>query len=91
VQRITQARIQAEEEKRLIRDNEIQTACQQACPADAIIFGNINDSNSRVGRLKENPRNYGLLSDMNTRPRTTYLALVHNPNPQISEPADKRS
>ncbi len=91
VQRITEARIQSEEEKRLIRDNEIQTACQQACPADAIVFGNINDPNSRVGRLKENPRNYGLLADMNTRPRTTYLALVHNPNPQIPEPAERRS
>lgn len=91
VQRITQARIQSEEEKRLIRDNEIQTACQQACPADAIVFGNINDPNSRVGRLKENPRNYGLLADMNTRPRTTYLALVHNPNPQVPEPAEHRS
>src|SRR5579871_173094 len=88
VQRITEGRIQAEEEKRLIRDNEIQTACQQSCPADAIVFGNINDPNSRVGRLKENPRNYGLLADMNTRPRTTYLALVHNPNPQIAKPAD---
>ena len=90
VQRITQARIQAEEEKRLIRDNEIQTACQQACPADAIVFGNINDANSRVGVLKENPRNYGLLADMNTRPRTTYLALVHNPNPQVPEPAEQK-
>ncbi|HEV2401042.1 MAG TPA: TAT-variant-translocated molybdopterin oxidoreductase [Candidatus Sulfotelmatobacter sp.] len=91
VQRITEGRIHAEEEKRLIRDNEIQTACQQACPADAIVFGNINDANSRVGRLKENPRNYGLLADMNTRPRTTYLALVHNPSPQVSEPAEHRS
>jgi molybdopterin-containing oxidoreductase family iron-sulfur binding subunit len=91
IQRITAARIQAEEEKRLIRDSEIQTACQQACPADAIVFGNINDPNSRVGRLKENPRNYGLLADMNTRPRTTYLALVHNPNPQLPEPAEQRS
>jgi molybdopterin-containing oxidoreductase family iron-sulfur binding subunit len=88
VQRITHARIQSEEEKRLVRDNEIQTACQQACPADAIIFGNINDPNSRVTKLKENPRNYGLLTDLNTRPRTTYLALVHNPNPQIPEPAE---
>jgi MoCo/4Fe-4S cofactor protein with predicted Tat translocation signal len=89
VQRITKARVQAEEEERLIRDGEIQTACQQACPADAIVFGNINDPNSRVTKLKENPRNYGLLADLNTRPRTTYLALVHNPNPQISEFAEK--
>lgn len=91
VQRITKARIKAEEEQRLIRDGEIQTACQQACPADAIIFGNINDPNSRVTRLKENPRNYGLLADLNTRPRTTYLALVHNPNPQIPEIAEQQN
>jgi molybdopterin-containing oxidoreductase family iron-sulfur binding subunit len=83
VQRITEARIHAEKDQRLIRDNEIQTACQQACPADAIVFGNINDAASRVTRLKENPRNYGLLADMNTRPRTTYLAIVNNPNPAI--------
>jgi len=89
VQRITNARIHAEEEQRLIRDGEIQTACQQACPADAIIFGNINDPKSRVTQLKENPRNYGLLADLNTRPRTTYLALVHNPNPQIPEIAEE--
>ncbi len=88
VQRLTQARIHAEEQDRLIRDNEIQTACQQACPADAIVFGNINDQKSRVFKLKENPRNYGLLADMNTRPRTTYLALVHNPNPEIPEPEE---
>jgi molybdopterin-containing oxidoreductase family iron-sulfur binding subunit len=89
VQRITAGRIRAENEERLVRDNEIQTACQQACPADAIVFGNINDANSRVSKLKENPRNYGLLADMNTRPRTTYLALVHNPNPEIPEPAEE--
>jgi MoCo/4Fe-4S cofactor protein with predicted Tat translocation signal len=89
VQRITNARIRAEKEERLIQDNEIQPACQQSCPADAIVFGNINDANSRVAKLKENPRNYGLLDDMNTRPRTTYLAHVHNPNPQIPEPAER--
>ncbi len=91
VQRITHARIRAEEEQRLVNDNELQTACQQACPADAIVFGNINDGNSRVAKLKENPRNYGLLADLNTRPRTTYLALVHNPNPQIPEPEEHHS
>jgi molybdopterin-containing oxidoreductase family iron-sulfur binding subunit len=85
VQRITKARILAEEEDRLIRDSEVLTACQQACPADAIIFGNINDPNSRVTKLKANPRNYGVLEDLNTRPRTTYLAQVRNPNPEIPE------
>jgi len=52
------------------------------------VFGNINDKNSRVSRLKQNPRNYGLLADLNTRPRTTHLAVVHNPNPEIPEPAE---
>jgi len=53
------------------------------------VLGNINDRDSRVARLKANPRNYGLLADLNTRPRTTYLALVHNPNPQIPEVAEQ--
>lgn len=85
VQRITHARIDAEEKDRSIPDGSLQTACQQACPADAIVFGNINDKNSRLVKLKENPRNYGLLADLNTRPRTTYLAVVTNPNPDIPE------
>ncbi len=89
IQRITHGRIHAEEENRLVRDNEILTACQQACPADAIVFGDINTATSRVHTLKENPRNYGLLADMNTRPRTTYLAIVHNPNPQLPEPEEQ--
>jgi molybdopterin-containing oxidoreductase family iron-sulfur binding subunit len=88
VQRITAARIQAEEENRLIRDHELQTACQQACPADAIVFGDINQKTHRVSELKANPLNYGLLADLNTRPRTTYLAMVFNPNPDISVPGE---
>ena len=88
VQRINAAKIRSEEEGRLVRDGEIQTACQQACPAEAIIFGNIRDKNSRVSRLKGQTRNYSLLTDLNTRPRTSYLARVRNPNPEIksSEP-----
>jgi Fe-S-cluster-containing dehydrogenase component len=83
VQRINRARITAHEESRPIRDGEILTACQQACPAQAITFGNINDPDSRVARLKSDPRNYGLLAELGVRPRTTYLAALRNPNPEI--------
>ena len=83
VQRINAAKIRSEEENRTVRDGEIVTACQAACPAEAIIFGNINDPSSRVSKLKAQTRNYGLLEDLNTRPRTTYLARVRNPNPEI--------
>jgi len=83
VQRITQGRIDAEREERAVRDSEVQTACQQSCPANAIIFGNINDPNSQVAKLKAESRNYSLLADLNTRPRTTYLAEVRNPNPAL--------
>jgi len=79
VQRIESARIDAQKEMRPIRDGEIVTACQAACPAEAIVFGNINDPTSRVSRLKALPRNYGLLADLNTHPRTTYLAKITNP------------
>ena len=83
VQRISQHRIDAEREDRKIQDGELRTACQQSCPANAIIFGNINDPNSRVSKLKAQARNYSLLADQNTRPRTTYLAEIRNPNPQL--------
>jgi molybdopterin-containing oxidoreductase family iron-sulfur binding subunit len=83
VQRINAARIQAKREARAIRDGEILTACQAVCPTDAIVFGDINDPNSRVARLKASPRNYTTLADLNTRPRTTYLAAVKNPNPAL--------
>ena len=84
VQRINAAKIRAEKENREVRDGEIVTACQAACPTEAIIFGNINDPNSRVSRLKAQPLNYGLLEELNTRPHTTYLAKLTNPNPEIS-------
>jgi len=84
VQRINRARIDARNEGRPIRDGEIKTACQQACPAEAIVFGDVNDRESRVARLKAQPRSYGLLAELNTRPRTTYLASVRNPNPEVS-------
>ncbi|HET7294302.1 MAG TPA: TAT-variant-translocated molybdopterin oxidoreductase [Vicinamibacteria bacterium] len=83
VQRITRARIDAKNQGREIRDGEIQTACQQACPAEAIVFGDQNDAQSRVAGLKASPRSYGLLTELNTRPRTTYLAAVRNPNPEM--------
>ena len=83
VQRITQRRIDSEREDRKIQDGELQTACQQSCPANSIIFGNINDPNTRVSKLKANPRNYSLLADLNTRPRTTYLAEIRNPHPEL--------
>jgi MoCo/4Fe-4S cofactor protein with predicted Tat translocation signal len=83
VQRINERRIDAEREDRKINDTELQTACQQSCPAGAIIFGNVNDPNSKVSELKAQARNYSLLGELNTRPRTTYLAEVSNPNPDL--------
>jgi molybdopterin-containing oxidoreductase family iron-sulfur binding subunit len=83
VQRINSAKIDAEKQDRPVRDGEIQTACQASCPTEAIIFGDINDKNSRVSKLKANERNYSLLADLNTRPRTTYLATLRNPNPEV--------
>ncbi len=83
VQRINAARIQSRREDRAIRDGEIVTACQAVCPTGAIVFGNINDPNSQVAKLKSSPRNYTTLEDLNTRPRTTYLAAVRNPNPAL--------
>jgi molybdopterin-containing oxidoreductase family iron-sulfur binding subunit len=83
VQRINHHRIDAEVAGRKIADGELQTACQQSCPANAISFGNINDPNSQVSKMKANSRNYGLLQDLNTRPRTTYLAEIRNPNPEL--------
>jgi molybdopterin-containing oxidoreductase family iron-sulfur binding subunit len=83
VQRITYARIRAEREDRPIRDGEILTACQQACPAEALTFGNINDPAALVTKRKQEPRNYALLAELGTQPRTTYLAGLRNPNPEI--------
>jgi molybdopterin-containing oxidoreductase family iron-sulfur binding subunit len=86
VQRINQARVAAKLEDRSIRDGDIVTACQAACPTDAITFGNINDPTSKVSKRKASPLNYPLLAELNTRPRTTYLAIVWNPNTEL-EPA----
>jgi molybdopterin-containing oxidoreductase family iron-sulfur binding subunit len=83
VQRIQSTKIRAKRELRSIRDREIQTACQQTCPADAITFGDLNDSKSMVSRLAQIDRRFGLLEELGTRPRTTYLGKVRNPNPEM--------
>jgi Fe-S-cluster-containing dehydrogenase component len=83
VQRIRHAEIDAQVEGRPIADGEILTACQAACPAEAIVFGDINDGTSKVKQWKDSPLHYALLADLNTEPRTTYLAAVRNPNPDL--------
>ena len=85
VQRIEAVKIEADKQNRDIRDGEIRTACQQSCPTDAIVFGNINDRESRVAQLKTQERTYGVLADINTRPRTTYVAGVLNINEELSK------
>ncbi len=85
VQRINAARIRSKKENRPIRDGEVKTACQAVCPTDAIVFGNIEDKESQVARLKESPLNYELLGELNVQPRTTYLARLKNPNPNLAE------
>ena len=87
IQRINVARIAAKREERTIADGEVVTACQQACPTRAIVFGNLNDSRSEVNRLKQLPLNYGVLAELNTRPRTTYLPRVTNPHPDLEDPS----
>ena len=84
VQRIEAAKITADKENRAVRDGEIVTACQQACPTSAITFGNINDKASKVAKIKAKERDYQVLTDLNFRPRTTYTAGVINPNPELA-------
>jgi molybdopterin-containing oxidoreductase family iron-sulfur binding subunit len=93
VQRIRAAEIEAEREfatrpklpngRPMIKDGEIKTACEMACPGGAIVFGDLSDEKSVVGRWKMEPTNYGLLEELNTMPRTTYLAALRNPNPAM--------
>jgi molybdopterin-containing oxidoreductase family iron-sulfur binding subunit len=83
IQRINAARIEAKKENRPIKDGEVVTACQASCPAEAIVFGNLNDPNARVTRLKQEQTNFFMLPELNTAARTTYLARVTNPNPAL--------
>jgi molybdopterin-containing oxidoreductase family iron-sulfur binding subunit len=84
VQRINYARVESKKEERQIRDGDVMTACQAACPARAISFGNINDKTADVSRRKAEPRNYSLLRQLNTLPRTTYLAKLTNESPELN-------
>jgi molybdopterin-containing oxidoreductase family iron-sulfur binding subunit len=82
-QRISKAKLDARLAGRELRDGDVRTACQQACPASAIEFGDLRDASSRVVQAKADPRNYALLDELNTKPRTTYLTKVRNPNPAL--------
>ncbi len=84
VQRIQNTKIRAKNEKRDIADGEIKTACQQTCPTEAIVFGDLNDPKSRVQKLQKLPRSYALLGELNNHPRVQYLARVKNPNPELA-------
>jgi molybdopterin-containing oxidoreductase family iron-sulfur binding subunit len=85
VQRIQSSKIKAKREQRELKDGEIRTACQQTCPADAIVFGDLNDEKNptAVMRWTKTDRRFGLLAEVGTRPRTTYLGKVRNPNPEM--------
>jgi len=84
LQRITRARIEAEKLGQPLRDGDVVTACQASCPTQAIAFGNLADPQSQVSQLKQSPRNYDLLAELNTRPRTSYAALVTNPDEDLA-------
>jgi MoCo/4Fe-4S cofactor protein with predicted Tat translocation signal len=85
VQRINAAKIDADKENRNVRDGEVVTACQQACPASAITFGNMNDKKSKLSADRDQQRSYQVIADINTRPRTTYVAAVLNMNQELEE------
>ena len=85
VQRINYAKITAEKQDRKVRDGEIVPACAAACPSQAIMFGDLNDPKSRVSEWKRHSLNYSLLAELNTRPRTTYLTEIRNPNPEVQK------
>jgi Fe-S-cluster-containing dehydrogenase component len=85
LQRIQNGRIEADKADRRIADGEVVTACQAACPTRAIVFGDLNDPMSAVNARKASPLDYTLLAELNTEPRTTYLAKLTNPNPDVRE------
>jgi molybdopterin-containing oxidoreductase family iron-sulfur binding subunit len=90
IQRISAARIGEKRDGRPLADGDLVTACQQACPTRAIVFGDLNDPAAEARKLKESPLNYGVLAELNTRPRTTYLTRVTNPHPDlVAEPAGR--
>lgn len=84
-QRISAARIEAEKDGRRVRDGEVVTACQSACPTGAIIFGDMNDPLSKIAEAKKDKRNYNLLNELNTQPRTTYMSALKNMNPEMPD------
>ncbi len=84
-QRISAARIESEKKGVRIKDGDVITACQAACPSEAIVFGDLNDPESRVAKLKKDHRNYNLLNDLNTQPRTTYLSALKNQNQEMPD------
>jgi molybdopterin-containing oxidoreductase family iron-sulfur binding subunit len=85
-QRVNRAKIEAKKETGSPKpaDGAVKTACQQACPADAIYFGDLTDDNSEVAQMKRNERNFQMLEELNTRPRTSYMAKLTNPNPALA-------
>jgi molybdopterin-containing oxidoreductase family iron-sulfur binding subunit len=85
VQRIEAARIDAKMAERPLKDGDIRTACQQTCPTQAITFGDIRDPGSQVNQRKQNSRNYVLLAELGNKPRTSYLARIRNPHPELAE------
>ena len=87
VQRINYARIEAKKQNRPIRDGEVVTACQAACPTEAIVFGNLNDEKSVVAQTKAEPHVYNVLEEIGTQPRTSYMPRLRNPNPALEAPA----
>ena len=85
VQRIQNTKITAKNARRRVKDGEIETACQEACPTNAIIFGDLKDSETQVSRNQANPRSYAMLGELNVKPRTQYLGRVRNPHPSLAD------